>query len=305
MPKLGKWLIPALAIGALVALWLLAPSAPDSRGVPIAYSQFKSLVQKRAVESVRLRGQTATGTFVRPQPVGPNNAEAKRFRTTVPSTGDPALLPALETAGVRVEVSASEEGGVVWRLIVGLLPWILIIGVYIWLWKGMFRNVAGGGLGGNGVTKFLEGQATKVQKTKETITFDDVAGQDNAKRDVAELVDYLSDPDKYRALGAEIPHGVLLVGPPGTGKTLLARALAGESGVPFFSISASEFIEVFVGVGHSHSHNASCPPCVVHDFLNGRRRHALDGGEEHPLIVIRGQHIINKHAVARRTRSLL
>ena len=143
MPKLRKWLFPALAVAALIALWLLAPTAPDSRGVPIAYSQFKSLVQKRAIESVRLRGQLATGTFVRPQPVGPNNAEAKRFRTTVPSTGDPALLPALEKAGVRVEVSASEEGGVFWRLIVGLLPWVLIIGVYIWLWKGMFRNVAG------------------------------------------------------------------------------------------------------------------------------------------------------------------
>ncbi|HZD26344.1 MAG TPA: ATP-dependent zinc metalloprotease FtsH, partial [Alphaproteobacteria bacterium] len=93
--------------------------------------------------------------------------------------------------------------------------------------------------------------ATKTEKRRVDVTFDDVAGQDNAKRDVSELVDYLRDPDRYLALGAEIPHGVLLVGPPGTGKTLLARALAGESGVPFFSISASEFIEVFVGVGAS------------------------------------------------------
>jgi cell division protease FtsH len=132
----------------------------------------------------------------------------------------------------------------------GLLPWLLLIGVYWWFWSRTYSNLAGR-LGGRDVGDFLAGSAKTVKGGAPKVRFADVAGQDNAKREVAELVDVLRDPQRYTRLGAEPPRGVLLMGPPGTGKTLLARALAGEAGVPFFNISASEFIEMFVGVGAS------------------------------------------------------
>ncbi len=137
-------------------------------------------------------------------------------------------------------------------ILAGLLPWILLIGIYWWFWRRMSGNMPGG-VGGQNIQQFLKGRtsAKEPKATRPSVTFADVAGQDSAKREVSELVEFLKDPDRFRALGAEVPHGVLLNGPPGTGKTLLARALAGEAGVPFIAISASEFIEVFVGVGAS------------------------------------------------------
>jgi cell division protease FtsH len=135
-------------------------------------------------------------------------------------------------------------------VLLSLLPWLIFIGVYFWFMRRFSRNVIGG-IGRSGdLGKFLKPRET-VEAKRPDVTFDDVAGQDNAKREVAELLEYFAHPDRYQRLGAEVPHGVLLLGPPGTGKTLLARALAGEAGVPFYSISASEFIEVFVGVGAS------------------------------------------------------
>ncbi|NQV22542.1 MAG: AAA family ATPase, partial [Rhodospirillales bacterium] len=166
----------------------------------------------------------------------------------MPSFGDPDILLRMEANDVLVRVAdeAAQDG---WgTVLLAILPWMLFLGVYIWLWRGMARNVTGG-LGGQGeIKKFLEGSAATESKGRPKVTFDDVAGQENAKREVAEVVDFLRNPESYTRLGADTPHGILMVGPPGTGKTLLARALAGEAGVPFFSISGSEFIEVFVGV---------------------------------------------------------
>ena len=128
--------------------------------------------------------------------------------------------------------------------------WLVIFGVYFWFWNRMQKNMVGR-FGGRDIGDFLAGSAQAETKDERQVTFDDVAGQENAKREVAELIDFLKEPERFRALGAEPPRGVLLMGPPGTGKTLLARALAGEAGVPFFYVSASEFIEMFVGVGAS------------------------------------------------------
>jgi cell division protease FtsH len=171
------------------------------------------------------------------------------------------------------------------RWIFAFLPWLLMLAFFFWFQNRM-RGNAIGRYGGGDVTDFLKGSSAKEEKAGTKITFDDVAGQDNAKREVAELVDFLREPERYRRLGAEPPRGVLLMGPPGTGKTLLARALAGEAGVPFFHISASEFIEMFVGVGASRVRRMfdeakKRAPCIIFiDELDsvGRMRGAGYGG---------------------------
>jgi cell division protease FtsH len=171
-----------------------------------------------------------------------------RATTRIPAIGDPDLLPALEAQDVKITSLPDQDGAGRWMA--SFLPWLILLAVYFWFWNRMQRNIAGR-FGGRDFGEFLAGSARREEKDAPKVTFDDVAGQDNAKREVAELVDFLRDPERYRRMGAEPPRGVLLMGPPGTGKTLLARALAGEAGVQFFHISASEFIEMFVGVGAS------------------------------------------------------
>ena len=247
------WAFAAAAMGVLLLVLMVASPGdnPPARVASITYSEFKTLIAGRAVQEVAFAGQSAKGTLNKPQSLGMHDIVTDRFTTRVPAFGEPRLLEMLDSAGVSYTFSGGDGEGVSGRLY-WLLPWLLIIGVYIWLSRRMYQNVSGGLGGKGGVGKFLEGTARTVEaKDGPRVTFDDVAGQDSAKREVSELVDFLRNPQKFTTLGAEVPHGILLMGPPGTGKTLLARALAGEAEVPFFSISASEFIEVFVGVGAS------------------------------------------------------
>jgi cell division protease FtsH len=213
----------------------------------VAYSEFKAMVKNDKIVTATLRGQVIEGTLGKPLAAVPGGEPRKHVRTRRPPMGDDELLPLLEHHNVKIDVKAPPtEGG--WPRVLGaFLPWIILLAFYFWF----MRRIAAGGVGRVGdLGKFLKPRSTSPAKPPK-ITFDDVAGQDNAKREVAELVDYLRSPQQYTQLGAEVPHGVLLMGPPGTGKTLLAKALAGEANVPFFSISASEFIEMFVGVGAS------------------------------------------------------
>ena len=248
MVKLPKWL-PFVLVGliVLVLLYGVQPVEPDPR-IEVSYSEFKQFVVDEEVESAVLEGDELSAVLKQEQAAGAEGVQTLYLRTQVPSFGDPELLPLLEAAGVEITIrpEQTESGG--W--LYGLLPWIALFAVYLWFWNRMQQNISGR-FGGRDFGEFLTGSAKKEIKGAPKITFDDVAGQDNAKREVSEMVDFLRDPDRYRSLGAEPPRGVLLMGPPGTGKTLLARALAGEAGVPFFHISASEFIEMFVGVGAS------------------------------------------------------
>ena len=252
MKKLPSWALVAIVTLLLVlgSTYLSTRTAVQSPVAEIPYSAFKKLVRDGEVAGVVLRGDRAGGTLKRSLPLGRNKAAITRFRTRVPAWGDPGLLPALGKAKVEVRVEPAEGGGAE-SVLLSLLPWIVIFGLYWWFW----RRMQGGGMGGfggrAGADKFLEGSARAEDKDARRYTFDDIAGQDNAKHEVAELVDYLREPSRYTRLGAEVPHGVLLMGPPGTGKTLLARALAGEAQVPFYHTSASEFIELYVGVGAS------------------------------------------------------
>jgi len=210
-------------------------------------------------------------------------ARREVFEAVVPAQGDPELLKLLEDQGI--EITATEPQDV--SIFAYMLPWILILGVYLWLQRRMMGGVAGGPSGLTG--GILGGRFSKPSEPARKVTFDDVAGQDQAKREVAELVEFLRDPERFRRVGAEVPHGVLLVGPPGTGKTLLAKALAGEADVPFFSTSGSEFIEIFVGVGAGRVRNMfeaarkAAPSIVFIDELDsiGRTRGTgLGGGHD-------------------------
>lgn len=244
-----KWLPVAAALGLLLLWFAFGIDLPTSAArTEIPYSQFKALVADNAVESATFRGDQIHAELRGQTVPGPGGDPVSLVVVHVPEIGDDGLLPLLDLHSVDYSSEASDGG--IGRWAAGLLPWIILIAVYWWFWSRTYSNLAGR-FGGRDAGDFLSGSAKTVKGARERVTFDDVAGQDNAKREVSELVEFLRDPDRYTRLGAEAPHGVLLMGPPGTGKTLLARALAGEAGVPFFHISASEFIEMFVGVGAS------------------------------------------------------
>ena len=271
----------------LLFYWLFYNMKPPVPSYDIPYSEFKSYVDDNRVDQVTLTGDAIQGSFFEEQPIGPKGETAKRFTTRMPAFGDASLLPSLEQHKVQVEVRKSSGEGSALSYLIGFLPWLIFFLVFFVLIRRASKRM-GGGLGGpSELKRFLE---TPHKEAKiPDVTFADVAGQENAKREVTELVDYLRFPAKYLSLGAEIPRGVLLMGPPGTGKTLMARALAGEAGVPFYSISASEFIEVFVGVGASRVRNLfdeakkHAPAIIFIDELDsiGRTRGTgLGGGHD-------------------------
>jgi len=217
----------------------------------IPYSTFKTQLAEERIASITIRGKTVTGTYADKQnkdkAEGEKGAAApSRFQTVLPSIEDPELIPLLEKHGVTITAEKDEQSAW-WPILLSLLPVALIIVFFVY----MNRNIRERLGGASGLFGFAKSRARLYTKSQEEITLQDVAGLENAKHEFAEIIDYLKNPGKFTALGAELPKGILLVGPPGTGKTLLAKAMAGEAGVPFFSISGSEFIEMFVGVGAS------------------------------------------------------
>ncbi|MDX1422096.1 MAG: ATP-dependent zinc metalloprotease FtsH [Kiloniellales bacterium] len=283
-PSNGKW--SWILFGILVAVLFLFLFPPEAPTTSLTYSEFKTRVDQGQVERVVFEGDRITGE-IRKDVADPTDAGAGRFRTRVPSAGDPDLMKRLSEQGV--EIVAEDPGGGLGGWLAVLLPWLLILGVWFLLF-GRMRGGIAGGMGPGGLKNFLGGRTRKVQKEKAPkVRFADVAGQDNAKREVAELLEFLRDPERFQRVGAEVPHGILLEGAPGTGKTLLARALAGEAQVPFFHISASEFIELFVGVGASRVRQLfeeakkNAPSIIFIDELDsvGRVRGAgLGGGHD-------------------------
>jgi cell division protease FtsH len=214
----------------------------------IAYSAFVQKVELTQVESVLIKGRDLRGRYGGTEPTT-QAGQKFDFHVVIPELEGDRLLALLEENQVVIEVRADQPP--FWlQLLSGFLPWILIIGFFFWSSRALTQRLGGsGGLGGIG--GFGRSRARRHEATDKGPGFADVAGVESAKDDLREIVDYLKDPEKYRKFGADIPRGVLMMGAPGTGKTLLARACATEAGVPFFSVSGSEFIEMYVGIGAS------------------------------------------------------
>jgi cell division protease FtsH len=236
-----RWILIAAGLGFL--LYASTRGTPTSNAEAIRYSDFYHLVETDRVESVTLRGEEASGKLRSPEPLEGRNVDS--FRTRLPGLRDETLLPLMRQHGVRIDAE-SQEASTVWPLLLGIVPWVLIFGFWWW----MSRQTRGVLSDTSSIGKLIRGKAHRFDAEREVaIRMTDVAGLEAAKRELGEVIEFLRHPAPFERLGVRIPRGVLLVGPPGTGKTLLARAVAGEAGVPFYSISGSSFIEMFVGVG--------------------------------------------------------
>jgi len=287
-PRTGPaWLSPqrrlfvALAL-VLVGTWTWRTFLNEAPPASVAYSQFYSLLTDGKVQSVVMRGEALDATLKSPETVA--GRALQNVHTTL-APNDAALLPLLRQKGVQIDVNSQQQSFAL-QILLALLPWALIVGFWLWMSRRA-KTMLGAGNPFSGMAK---NQSRKFDKaTSVNVTFQDIAGLKAAKRDLQEVVEFLKQPERFQRLGGKVPRGVLLIGPPGTGKTLLARAVAGESGVAFYSISASEFIEMFVGLGAARVRDLfrdatkSAPAIVFIDEIDavGRARGAgLGGGND-------------------------
>ncbi len=264
-----------IAIWLIIAVVLMTVfnqfGAQRATQAQMPYSQFIENVRSQQIAKVVIEGNVLRG----------ERADGKRFTTYAPN--DPWLVSDLLKNGVSVEAKPEEQPSFLMSLFISWFPMLLLIGV----WVFFMRQMQGGGRGG--AFSFGKSRARLLDENSNPVTFADVAGCDEAKEDVAELVDFLKDPSKFQKLGGRIPRGVLMVGSPGTGKTLLARAISGEAKVPFFSISGSDFVEMFVGVGAARVRDMfeqakKNAPCIIFideiDAVGRQRGAGLGGGND-------------------------
>jgi len=309
IPNAGVWrMVLWFGIGLLLAMWLLQPGMEP--GTSITYTRFKQEVQQGNVEYLEAEGETLRGRFKEPVKIerprqvaappadeggaeqGATDAqkeakaeeeavEATEFRTMRRPFSDDKLMDQITAQSVEF-VSKGSGDNMWWLALINVLPFLLLIGLGIVFMRRMAQR-------GQGLMNIGRSRVKKFDKERPDVTFADVAGVENAKKDLKEVISFLTNPGQYVEIGAELPKGLLLVGPPGTGKTLLARAVAGEAEVPFFSITGSDFMEMFVGVGASRVRDLfgqakKAAPCII--FLDeldsiGRHRGAgLGGGHD-------------------------
>ncbi len=262
--NLALWLVISLVIILMIQIF----KQPERSVSTVSYSDFLTMVESESVIQVTIQGDHISGTSSQ----GP-------FKTYAPK--DPELIKLMRSKGVKIAVKPEEDSS--WfQVFLSWVPMLLLIGVWIFFMRQMQ-------VGGGKALSFGKSRARLMSDSQEKVTFEDVAGIDEAKEELEEIIEFLRDPKKFTRLGGRIPKGVLLVGAPGTGKTLLARAIAGEAGVPFFSISGSDFVEMFVGVGASRVRDLFVQgkkhaPCIIFideiDAVGRHRGAGLGGGHD-------------------------
>ncbi len=265
--SLSLWLV----IGLIAIFLFNLFNKPAKPAVTIPYSTFLNKVEKGEVATVTIKQDKINGSYV-------NN---KKFHTVIPQN-DPTLIPLLKKKGVVITVKPKEVTPWYMTLLISWFPMLLLIAVWIFFMRQMQT-------GGGRAMSFGKSRAKMLTDQNIKVTFDDIAGVEEAKEELTEIISFLKDPKKFTRLGGRVPKGVLLVGPPGTGKTLLAKAIAGEAGVPFFSISGSDFVEMFVGVGASRVRDLFVQakkhaPCIIFideiDAVGRHRGAGLGGGHD-------------------------
>lgn len=261
-----------LVIGLTMILLFNLFNKPQGVSSSLTYSEFMASVESKAISRVVINGDVISGTTL----------DGKPFQTIYPII-DRDLIPMLRNAGVDITVKEAQKDSWFMTIFVSWFPMLLLIGV----WVFFMRQMQGGGKGG--ALSFGKTRAKLMEQGQNKVTFKDVAGIDEAKEELEEIIDFLKDPHKFTQLGGRIPKGVLLAGPPGTGKTLLAKAIAGEADVPFFTISGSDFVEMFVGVGASRvrdlfTQGKKHAPCIIFideiDAVGRHRGAGLGGGHD-------------------------
>ena len=262
--NLALWLVIGLIMIAIFQLFRPQTSASD-----IGYSEFMLAIEEQRILEVVIQGEKIRGRYL----------DGRTFRTYVPK--DNTLVPLMRKKGVNIRVQPPDQGSWYTNLLLSWLPMLLLLGVWIFFMRQMQA-------GGTKALSFGKSRA-RLTDQKSKVTFADVAGVDEAKEELQEIIEFLKDPQKFQRLGGKIPKGVLLMGAPGTGKTLMARAIAGEASVPFFSISGSDFVEMFVGVGASRvrdlfEQGKKHAPCIVFideiDAVGRHRGAGLGGGHD-------------------------
>jgi cell division protease FtsH len=273
LAKAAIWMVIALVLFTVFKQFE-GRQRPGERTLP--YSEFLAEVKSGRIKTVEIRESGVTPEIVA------STQDGERLRT-IGTVLDRGLMGDLISAGVKVDVKPREEQSLLTSIFVSWFPMLLLIGVWIFF----MRQMQGGGRGG--AFSFGKSRARMLDESNNTVTFADVAGCDEAKEEVQELVEFLRDPSKFQKLGGRIPRGVLMVGSPGTGKTLLAKAIAGEAKVPFFSISGSDFVEMFVGVGAARVRDMfetakKHAPCIIFideiDAVGRQRGAGLGGGND-------------------------
>lgn len=278
---IGPW------VAVLILLSLLVPLLSPGRSTEVNYNEFISIVEKEKVTEMQITPSVYVTTI---EGVYETKEKGKgvqvTFETNIPNTDEEtnSLMQLLDDKGIKVTVLDLQKENMVKNTILNLIPYVILIGGMIF----MFKMIGGGGGGANAKAFDFGNSRAKLEKDSKT-RFSDVAGADEEKEELKELVEFLKSPRKFANMGAKIPRGVLLVGPPGTGKTLLARAVAGEANVPFYSISGSEFVEMFVGVGAGRVRDMfkkakQTAPCIIFideiDAVGRQRGSGIGGGHD-------------------------
>jgi len=267
------WIAILLTLAFLFNIFNTAQQKTAGKGDSIAYSDFMQAVQDGSVAEITIKGQQIRGQYAQ---------SGDNFTTLVPENEN--VVERIDDAPVRINAEETNDGEMsLFGILVSWFPMLLLIGVWIFFMRQMQGKSGGGAMG------FGKSRARMLTEDKNKITFEDVAGVEEAKQELTEVVDFLKDPQKFQRLGGKIPKGALLVGPPGTGKTLIAKAVAGEANVPFFTISGSDFVEMFVGVGASRVRDMfeqakKNAPCIIFideiDAVGRHRGAGLGGGND-------------------------